>query len=232
MWHLWVKPVSAWDQPPPQSQTNWWTAYHDPQLDLVNRDWPIGKSDVRGSTCPCRKRKSATSAQRIEAVASDQWQHPGQSFASRRQATSPPIGGTAATLFQAGLSLGWDLDLFGRQHALVRSAGERADASAFDAAAAKLAVSVSIAQTYVSLARATQQIKVIKGIVATRQQSLALVKSRGRADLAGDLEVQTNETLVAQAEQAITRASRDRDTLIHALAALVGTRSRLLRPGA
>jgi NodT family efflux transporter outer membrane factor (OMF) lipoprotein len=206
----------------PPIQANWWTAYHDHQLDRLIE---IGLSENPTlDAALARVENARAQLQLSESKLSPQINGGTQVNPSLLgdKLLPPPIGGTAATLFQAGLSLGWDLDLFGRQHALVRSAAERADASAFDTAAAKLAVSVSIAQTYVNLAQATKQIKVINGIVATRQESLALVKSRGRADLAGDLEVQTNETLVAQAEQAITRASRDRDTLVHALAALVG----------
>jgi NodT family efflux transporter outer membrane factor (OMF) lipoprotein len=206
----------------PAVRSDWWTAFRDRQLDRLIE---LGLSENPTLDAALARLETARSQVLLnESKLAPQLNGGSQIDRSLigDKLLPAPIGGDAATLVQAGLSLNLDLDLFGRQHALVRSAGERADASAFDAAAGRIAVSVAIAQTYVNLVRATSQIKVISGIVATRQQSLALVKSRGQADLSGDFEVQTNETLVAQAQQAATRATRDRDTLVHALAALVG----------
>ncbi len=206
----------------PIVRDNWWTAYRDRQLDhfielglAENPTLDAALSRLENANSQLLLNRSKLAPQIDASTQID------RSLVGDKLLPSP-IGGNDATLVQAGLSLSWDLDLFGRQHALVRSAGERADASTFDVAAARIAVSIAIAQTYVNLARATKQIKVINGIIATRQQSLSFVKSRGRADLTGDFEVRTNETLVAQAEQAATRAARDRETLVHALAALVG----------
>lgn len=206
----------------PTVRANWWAAYRDPQLDRLIA---LGLSENPTLDAALARLENAQ-AQILSNQAKLLPQINGSAQINRAlvgdKLLPEPIGGHPATLVLAGASLGWDLDLFGRQHALVRSAAARADASAFDTEAARLAISVAIAQTYVNLARATQQIKVINGIVATRQRSLALVQSRQHTDLAGDFEVQTNETLVAQAQQAGTRAARDRDVLIHALAALVG----------
>jgi NodT family efflux transporter outer membrane factor (OMF) lipoprotein len=206
----------------PAIRSDWWTAFKDPQLDRLIA---IGLSDNPTLDVALSRLENARSQvllneSKLGPQVNGSTQIDRSLFGDKLLPS--PIGGTAATLIQAGLSLNWDLDLFGRQHDLIRSAAERAEASAFDAEAARIAVSVAIAQTYVNYARAVKQIEVINGIVGVRQQSLSLVKSRGKANLAGDFEVQTNETLVAQAQQAATRATRERDTLVHALAALVG----------
>jgi NodT family efflux transporter outer membrane factor (OMF) lipoprotein len=58
--------------------------------------------------------------------------------------------------------------------------------------------------------------------VATRQQALGLVESRIRNQLASEFDRKQAETLLAEAQQARTRAVAQRDTLVHALAALAG----------
>jgi len=134
----------------------------------------------------------------------------------------PPYAGTDRAVGQVQAGLNWDLDLFGRQRALVAKARSSAEAAQLDADAARLTISTSIAQTYIGLARAERQIAVADGFVDTRKQSLAYVQSRTRNDLGNQIEVRTAETLLAEAEQAKVRAERQRDLLIHALAALAG----------
>ncbi len=72
------------------------------------------------------------------------------------------------------------------------------------------------------LAHAEQQILVANGFVGTRQQSLALVQSRIDNKLASNFDLEQARTLLAEAQQAQTRALAQRETMIHALAALVG----------
>ena len=134
----------------------------------------------------------------------------------------PPYAGTDRAVGQVQAGLSWDLDLFGRQRALVAKARASAEAAQLDADAARLTISTSIAQTYVGLARAERQIEVAEGFVETRRKSLAYVQSLTRNNLANQIEVRTAETLLAEAEQAKVRAGRQRELLIHALAALAG----------
>ena len=134
----------------------------------------------------------------------------------------PPIGGSSANLALAGGSLSWDLDLFGRQRAAVRQAGASADAARLDVAAARLMLSVSIAQTYVGLARAERLIEVADGFVATRQRALGFTQSRIKNQLASKFNLDQAQTLLAEAQQARTQAVQQRDVLVHALAALAG----------
>lgn len=221
-----IDPVSearlGLDSATPVIHGDWWAAYGDPQLDRLVT---LGLADNPSLDAALARVESASAEIAVNEAGLMPHLHGSVQVDRSRigdKLLPEPIGGPAGTLFLAGASLEWDLDLFGRQHALVRSAEARAQAMAYDAQAARLTISVSIAQTYVSLARAVQQIKVAEDIVATRQRSLAWVQSRRHANLAPDIEVQANETLLAQAQQAVTRAARDRDTLIHALAAIVG----------
>lgn len=202
---------------------DWWTAFRDPQLDRLitmglaaNPTLDRALARVRMATATLDVRRGDQRPQ----VTLD-----GQSIYQRfpeRAVYPPPYAGNAYPLTTVQANLNWNLDLFGRQRALVAGARADATAAALDTAAARLMVSTSIAQAYVGLARADQLIRVADSFVATRQQALRFVNSRIRNKLASQFELRQAETLLAEADQARTRATAQRDLLVHAIAALVG----------
>jgi len=201
----------------------WWTTYGDPQLDRLEAMGLAGNPTLDAALARIRA-----------AQAEVQVRHAGQlpqidadgsvlhEQLSDKSLIPPPYGGTDQTLSSVQAALSWDLDLFGRQRSLVRQASANAAAARFDAAAARLAITTSIAQTYVGLARADRLIAVADDFIATRQDALRYVQSRIRNQLSNQFDLRQAETLLAQAEQVRTRAEKQRDLLTHALAALVG----------
>ncbi len=206
-----------------QVSDRWWTAFGDPQLDRLVDMGLAGNPDLAAAMARVRAAQSAVSVQRAADLPQVNFnaQVPRQRYPDN-YILPPPLGGTAFWIPQIEVSLGWDLDLFGRNKAAVRQTRASAEASILDAAAARLAISVSIARTYVGLAHAEQQILVANGFVATREKSLALVQSRIDNKLASNFDLEQARTLLAEAQQAQTRALAQRETMIHALAALVG----------
>jgi len=206
----------------PAIDAAWWKAYGDPQLDELIEMGMAGNPFLAGAQARVRRAQAQIEAEHAGLLphlsGSAQLRHAriGDKF------LPPPLGGADANLEIAVANLGWDLDLFGRQQAMVRQAGASADAAALDAAAARLALCVSITQTYIHLAQAEQLIRVANGFVQTRQKALGFAQSRVRNQLGSQFDIKQAETLLAQAQQARTQAERQRDTLIHALAALVG----------
>ena len=202
---------------------DWWTSYGDPQLNRLEGMGLAGNPTLDAALARLRAAEAmvqvrhADQLPQIDAGGTVQHQQLSDKFL-----IPPPYGGTHQTISVLQTSLSWDLDLFGRQRSLVRQASADANAVRFDAAAARLAISTSVAQTYVGLARANRLIDVADGFVTTRQTSLRYVQSRVKNQLASDFELRQAETLLAEAEQAKTRAEKQRDLLIHALAALVG----------
>ncbi len=202
---------------------DWWTAFGDPQLNRLVEMGLTGNPTLDGALARLR----AAEAQ-VQVRHADQLPQVSATGGVLHEQLSdkflipPPFGGSDRTLSLVTANLSWTVDLFGRQRSLVRQASASADAARFDAAAARLAISTSIAETYVGLARADRQIQVADGFVTTRQQALRYVQSRIKNQLASQFELRQAETLLAEAEQAKTRAEKQRDLLVHALAALVG----------
>ncbi len=134
----------------------------------------------------------------------------------------PPFGGQTEWIGQAQANLSWNLDLFGRQAALIAQARSSADAAALDAAAARLMIATAVAQSYVDYVRAEMLAKIASDFVQTRSDSLRLARTRIRNGLASEFDARAAETLLAQARQVASRAAGDRELAVHALAALVG----------
>ena len=146
---LGLSPVSA-----PIAQ-DWWTTFNDPQLDRLVAMGLADNPSLDRALARVRMAQATLGIRRGDQL--PQVTLDGQSIYQRfpdRSLYPPPYAGNAYPVSTVQANLSWNLDLFGRQRALV--AGARADvaAAALDAAAARLTVSTSIAQAYVGLARA------------------------------------------------------------------------------
>lgn len=206
----------------PAIDAAWWSAYGDPQLDRLIETGLAGNPSLAGALARVR----AAQAQ-IETEHSGLLPHLSGSGQLDRgrigdRFLPAPIGGSDVNIGIAVTNFSWDLDVFGRQHAMVRQAQATAQAAALDVAAARLTLSVSITQTYIGLAQTEQLIRVADGFVQTRQKALGFAQSRVRNQLGSQFDTKQAETLLAQAEQARTQAEQQRDILVHALAALAG----------
>lgn len=211
------------DAAAPAIDANWWTAFGDPQLDRLIA---MGLSDSPTLESALARVRAAEAMVDVRHAAQlPQVTVDGQSTYQRfpeKYIYPPPYAGAAWPITQVQANLSWNLDLFGREKAMVAGARASAQAARLDVAAARLTLSTSIAQTYVGLARAERLIQVANGFVTTRQQALHYVQSRIKHQLASQFELRQAETLLAEAEQAQTRAQGQRDLLVHALAALAG----------
>ena len=198
---------------------DWWTAFGDPQLDGLIAMGLAGNPSLEASLARVRAADAQVEAQHAGLL--PQVSGSGQVDRARigGKFFPPPIGGGDSNIALATASLRWDLDLFGRQRAAVRRAAASADAARLDVAASRLTLSVAIAQTYVSLARATKLINVADGFVQTRRNAVGYAQSRVKNQLGSQFDIQQAATLLAQAQQAHTLAVQQRDVLVHALAA-------------
>ena len=205
-----------------QIGADWWTAFGDPQLDRLIA---TGLADNPNLAVALARVRMAEA--QIDTEHSGLLPHVNGTAVLNRahiaeKLLPPPVGGSTANLGIAAGNFAWDLDLFGRQRDLVRKAANSAEAARLDTAAARLTVSVSIAQAYVGLARAERQVQVADGFVQTRERALGYAQSRVKSQLSSQFDLRQAETLLAEAQQAHTQAVQQRDLMVHALAALVG----------
>lgn len=207
----------------PAVEADWWDALGDPQLDRIMTDALSGSPTLEAAMARVRLAQStlsgseAASRPQITADASEQFQR-----LSSVYIVPPPYGGTFRWVGQAQANLNWNLDFWGRQADRIAQARHSAEATAFGYDAARLALTGTIAQTYVELARAERQIALAQSTVDQRRHAVKLAEVRKKSQLSSDIDVRAAGTLLAQARQALIEAQGQRETVIHALALLAG----------
>jgi NodT family efflux transporter outer membrane factor (OMF) lipoprotein len=202
---------------------DWWRSLNDPQLDRIMTDALAGNPTL--DVALDRFRLASAAVEATHAGLLPQIGIDGEEDRSRLSGHSeipPPYARTDRWVGSTQASLSWTLDFAGRQRALISQARRSAEASSLDVAAARVALTGVVAQTYVGLARAELQIRIAQAFVGSRQESLALARTRQVNNLSGEFDIRAAETLLAEAQKSLDKAKGERALLIHALAALAG----------
>ena len=203
---------------------NWWKSYNDPQLDDLMAAGIAGSPDL--SVALARSRTAQGLAQQagaallpsLDATASIDDQNQSQNIAGSSGHVPTGWHATGST----GLSLNFDLDLFGKNRAALRAARKDADAARFEVDEARLVLTTGIASAYADLAALYAQRDNLEAALAIRAKSLEVVKARYDAGVETIDEVRQAQARIPQSRGDI--AATDEAIMLdkHALAALVG----------
>ena len=209
--------------PTPSIDAAWWQAFGDPQLDRIVADALAGNPSLDAALARVRQAEAVLATRRGEArpeLSADV--NPQEQRLSNAYIIPPPYGGTVRFVGTAQANLTYNLDLFGRQKAVI--AGARADvrAAGLDVAAARLMLAGSVVQAYSDVVRAERQAAIAGQTIAARENTLRLVQVRVRNQLASKLDTEAAGTLLAQAREALVQAQGARVLATDALAALAG----------
>ena len=207
----------------PLIAADWWRGFGDPQLDRLVNDAVAGNPSLDAALARVTQAQAVLSTNRandgpdVTLDAQEQYAR-----LSGRYTIPPPYAGSTRFVGTVAANLSWNLDLFGRQKAAIEGARASVRAAALDVAAARLALSGAVVQTYIDLERAEAQAGIAKRTIATRENTLRLTNVRIRNQLGSKLDAQAATTLLAQARQALVRAEAGQVLAKNALAALAG----------
>jgi len=202
---------------------DWWRSLNDSQLDAIMGEALAGNPTLGVALARLRLANTGVEATRaglLPQVGIDAEED--RSRLSGSYIIPPPYAGTDRWVGSTQASLSWTLDFAGKQRALISQAKRSADAAALDVAAARVALTGAVAQTYVGLTRAELQMRIAEAFVRSRQESLALAGVRSRNNLSSDFDIRAAETLLAEAQKSLDKAKGERALMTHALAALAG----------
>jgi NodT family efflux transporter outer membrane factor (OMF) lipoprotein len=201
----------------------WWDSFQDPQLgDLIL----LGLRDSPTLT-QAQARVSA-------ALAQIQSEHAGLLPSANLDASalyqrapanyliSPPLAGHSFWMSQAGASLGWDLDFWGRQAEAVHRASDLAQAAHLDEENARLMLAGAITQAYVELYRQNALAEIARRSEVQRQNIVDITRRRVKAGLDTQLEIREAEGQLPQARVAREQAEAAAQLAVHELATLTG----------
>jgi NodT family efflux transporter outer membrane factor (OMF) lipoprotein len=134
----------------------------------------------------------------------------------------PPLAGHTFWMGEAGATLGWDLDFFGKQANAVHSAQALSHSAELDVESAKLMLGTAIAQAYVELYREDALADIAERSAAQRENIVAITRRRVAAGVDTQLELREAEGQLPQAHVARDQAQAAAELAVHQLAALTG----------
>jgi multidrug efflux system outer membrane protein len=201
-----------------QDRGAWWKAFADPQLDAFVQRAAEANTSVREAAARLAQARAL-----VRSANADRLPQVGLGASVDRAAGANSLTGPAPfTIYQAGVQLAYEPDLFGR-------ATGRRDAASLDAQAreallqsTRLAVHAETAQAYLAVRALDEERALVRETVQAHADTLRLTQRRYRAGDVAELDVVRVEAEVAATEAEALAIDRQRAALEHALAVMVG----------
>lgn len=197
----------------------WWAVFGDPVLDRLVARAAEANTSVQQAAARLAQARAAAKAAGAARL-------PQAALSAGAQRQGGPLinaAGGSGNLFEAGASVGWEVDVAGRlSHA--------ADAAALDLRAresllrqARLLMQSELAQAWFALRAADQEAALQQADLQALRETLRLVERRRAAGLAPEQEVARARTEVGAAEAEMLPLKARREALEHTIAFLAGT---------
>ncbi|WP_158590430.1 efflux transporter outer membrane subunit [Noviherbaspirillum cavernae] len=205
---------------------DWWSVYGDPQLDALIRHAIENSPSLATARTRIARAQAAVSlnqaatAPQLNATAEATYGRQSENHMVPR----PPLGTGGEWVSQglAALNFGYDLDFWGKNDALIRTAEAQVKAAGFDRDAAQLALATSIARAYVQLAAHFELQDVLLATQKQREAIRKLTTQRVANGLDTRVELKQNETNEAALRADLTQIAMQIDITRLQLAALAG----------
>ena len=192
----------------------WLKTFNDPQLEKLVAEAIVGNRDLAAMTA--RLEQAASKAR--------------QAGADLKPQVSLAAGATAAggasaprtDQMGAGLTMTWEIDVWGRLSAGQRAAQEAYASNAADTAFARESLAAQVAKGWFLATQAVQQEDVLTRAVALRKRNLEIATERQRIGKAASTDVALSRADVAGAEDALEKAKSGRENAARSLQVLLG----------
>jgi multidrug efflux system outer membrane protein len=136
--------------------------------------------------------------------------------------TSPSQQGDEDSLYSAGLSLRWEIDLFGRLRRSNEAARAQLLATEDGARGVLNSLVASVATTWFELRELDEEVQIITDTIKSQEESLALVQSLNRSGVASGTEEQQALGQLATTRAQLPAAEQRREQTENALRFLTG----------
>ncbi|MGM9491936.1 efflux transporter outer membrane subunit [Ideonella sp. YS5] len=210
-----------WTVAPPaegEARGTWWKSFGDPVLDDL-----VARAERDSTSLQLAAARLAQARSLVRSADADRWPQLGAAAQVTRQGGAmAQAAGTAGTVGTVSATLSYEVDLFGR-------IAKASDAARLDAAASeallqstRLLVQSQVAQSYFALRALDAERRLVRQTVAAYEETEHLVDRRYRAGDIAELDLARVRSEVAATRSQALALDRQRATLEHALAVLVG----------
>ena len=208
-----------WTQVTPaeaQPRGDWWKAFADPVLDDL-----VARAERNNNSIQIAAARLAQARALVRSTNADRLPQVGLGAGALREA-QPLARGATDTVLNAGASLSYEVDLFGRL-------AKASDAAALDARSreallqsTRLLVDAEVARSYFVLRGLDAELALVRDTVVAYRDTLRLTERRFQAGDIAELDVARVRSEVAATESEALAIERQRAQLEHALAVLAG----------
>jgi multidrug efflux system outer membrane protein len=222
--------TNGWKVAEPQAQIpkgNWWEIFGDTELNELESQASAANQQLKVAVA-----RFAEARAQMDVIRAGLFPNISLSGSYTRQRTSPNAPsastgnafGTASTFndFYVPLSLGYELDLWGRVRRSVESARAQVQASADDLETIKLMLQAEVAVDYFTLRALDAQKAVLNSSVEVFTKSLQLTRNLRAGGAVSDLDVAQAQTVLKTTQAQLPSVVLQRAQFEHALALLVG----------
>jgi NodT family efflux transporter outer membrane factor (OMF) lipoprotein len=205
-----------------QPRGAWWAMFSDPVLDDLETRAEKANPTLAAAVAAYDQARALAAQARAGLVP----EIDGTALTNRqRRSDNQPLrvgGPDAYSTNQVGVSVAYEVDLWGRLRNLASGAGSRAQASAADLRSARLSLQADLADDYLTLRGLDAQRRLLDLTVDAYVRALQLTQILHNGGNATGLDVARAETQLSSAKAQRTDVVAQRALMEHAIAALVG----------
>lgn len=203
------------------ADANWWRLYNDPVLDGLVADALAANTDVRVAVARIAKARAALREVRGDRLPSTNLSA-GANYGRVSEGQVPAGADREGWQVDAGLTVGYEVDLFGRVSRGVEAARGDVAAAEADADAVRVTVAAETARAYADAASSAERLGVAERIVSLLDQSVKLTARRAEVGLTTRLDTARVAALRNQRAADIPAIAAERDAALFRLATLTG----------
>jgi NodT family efflux transporter outer membrane factor (OMF) lipoprotein len=185
---------SAAARPAPAVAPDWWRRFGSAELSRLVGDATAGNLDIAAAAARIREADAAATIAGAALLPTVE----GTANALRSQSAAlGKVGAGPVNRFTLGLNASWEIDLWGKNRALLQSALSEAEATRYDRDAVELTAQASTASTYFQILGAQDRKRIAAQNIESASRVLTIVRERLAAGTGTALDVAQQEAVVA-----------------------------------
>lgn len=218
-----VEMPTAWSPAAPmleatQLTTAWWQSFGSEPLERLIAEAQAGSPDLRIAIERIRQADLALQQAGVSRLPSIN----GSAAVSANRSDGPGVPSTSRESSSVGLSMSYEVDLWGRIAAGVRAGEASLQASEFDWKTARLTLLSGVANNYFLWLNTAERLRIARENLAIAERVLGIVEARQRNGVATALEVSQQRTTVLSQRTALLPLELQQRQTGTALALLLG----------
>jgi NodT family efflux transporter outer membrane factor (OMF) lipoprotein len=201
----------------------WWSLFHSRSLDALVRTALHDSPTIEAAAATLRAAQEGYVAQRGALFPKADAQFQAQREAAPGAAFGlPQLGTSTFTLFDAGVNVSYNFDVFGATRRALEAAAAQSEYQRWELEAARLTLAGNIVTTAITAASLNDQIAATNEILASEREQLRIVARQRDAGAAAQVDVLTQQAQVSQLEATLPGLQKALAQAGHRLAVLSG----------